>query len=62
MNESKSNLSVVISKFRDNYMYLPEIYLLEDSKFPPKTILAFLGGLLLDSTIFQRIESHSIRQ
>jgi hypothetical protein len=61
MKESKTNLFVVISKFRDNYMYLPEIYLLEDSKFPPKTIHAFLGGLVLDCTIFQRIENHSIK-
>jgi hypothetical protein len=61
MNESKTNLFVVISKFRDNYMYLLEIYLLEDSKFPAKTIHAFLGGLLLDHTIFQRIENHSIK-
>jgi len=61
MNESKTNLFVVISKFRDNYMYLPEIYLLEDSKFPPKTIHAFLSGLLLDCTMFQRIENHSIK-
>jgi hypothetical protein len=46
MNESKTNLFVVISKFRDNYMNFPEIYLLEDSKFPQKTMHAFLGGLL----------------
>jgi hypothetical protein len=61
MNESKTNLFVVISKFKDNYMYLPEIYLLQDSKFPPKTIYAFLGGLLLNCSIFQRIENHSIK-
>jgi hypothetical protein len=42
-------------------MYLLEIYLLEDSKFPAKTIHAFLGGLRLDHTIFQRIENHSIK-